>query len=225
MLARCAISCVTLKIDRLCYQPNHLWKGKATVKKFAELRGEKPKTVKQWLSRQAFWQVHLPALKSIDRPHYQVTTLNEMHQFDLLYMPSDTLYENKYKYILAGIDAASRFKVARSLRTKQSRDVAEMIADIYKVGPLTYPKIFQCDNGSEFKGEMTKMLEKQEVKINGVTTKYKHTHTAFVEALNKILAERLLKVQGAQELNDPEKVSSRWVKHLYGLVDELNDTD
>ena len=28
----------------------------------------------------------------------------------------------------------------------------------------------------------------------------------------------------AQDLNDPEKVSSRWVKHLYGLVDELNDT-
>ena len=25
-------------------------------------------------------------------------------------------------------------------------------------------------------------------------------------------------------MNDPEKVSSRWVKHLCGLVDELNDT-
>ena len=25
-------------------------------------------------------------------------------------------------------------------------------------------------------------------------------------------------------MNDLEKVSSRWVKHLYGLVDELNDT-
>ena len=25
-------------------------------------------------------------------------------------------------------------------------------------------------------------------------------------------------------MNDPAKVSSRWVKHLYGLVDELNDT-
>ena len=45
-----------------------------------------------------------------------------------------------------------------------------------------------------------------------------------MEALNKILAERLFKVQDAQELNDPEQVSSRWVKHLYGLVDELNDT-
>ena len=120
-------------MDRLYYQPNHLWKGKATVKKLAEYSKEKPNVIKQWLSRQAFWQVHLPAPKSIDRPHYQVTIPNEMHQFDLLYMPSDTLYENKYKYILAGIDAASRYKVARLLRTKQARDVAEMIADIYKV--------------------------------------------------------------------------------------------
>ena len=181
--------------------------------------------VKKWLSQQAFWQVHLPAPECIDRPHYQVTTPNETHQFDLLYMPSDTLYGNKYKYILAGIDAASRYKVARPLRTKQAKDVAEMIGDIYKVGPLTYPKIFQCDNGSEFKADITKLLEKHEVKIQCVTTKCKHTHTAFVEALNKILTERLFKVQDAQELNDPEKVSATWVKYLYGLVDELNDTE
>ena len=107
--------------------------------------------IKQWLSRQAFWQVYLPAPKCINRPHYQVTIPNEMHQFDLLYMPLDTIYGNKYKYILAGIDAASRFKVARLLRMEQVKDVAEMIADIYKVGPLTYPKIFQCDNGGELK--------------------------------------------------------------------------
>ena len=212
-------------MDKIYYQPNHLWKGQKAVKKLKELSGEKPKTVKQWLSRQAFWQVHLPAPKRVDRPHYEVTTPNEMHQFDLLYMPSDTLYGSKYKDVLAGIDAASRFKVARPLRTKQAPDVAGVIADIYKVGPLQFPKIFQCDNGSEFKREVTKMLEKNEVKIRRVTTKYKHTHAAFVEALNKILAESLFKVQDPHELNDHEKVSSRWVKHLYGLVDELNDTE
>ena len=146
-----------------------------------------------------------------------------MHQFYLLYMPSDSLYGNKYKYILVGIDAASRFKVARPLRTKQARDVAEMIADIYKVGPLEYPSIFQCDNSREVKGEVTKILEKNEVKIQRVMTKYSHSHTAFVEALNKILTERLFKVQDVQELNDPEKVSATWVRHLYGLVDELNN--
>ena len=210
-------------MDKIYYQPNHLWKGQKAVKKLKEYSKEKPKVVKQCLSQQAFWQVHLPALEHIDRPHYQLTILNEMHQFDLLYMPSDSLYGSKYKYILAGIDAASRYKVARLLRTKKARDVAEMIADIYKVGPLTYPKIFQCDNGSKCKGDVTKMLEHQDVKIQHITTKYKHTHTAFIEALNKILAERLLKVQDAQELKNPEKVSATWVKHLYGLVDELND--
>ena len=168
-------------MDKIYYQPNHPWKGQKVVKKLAEYSKEKPKVIKQWLSRQAFWQVHLPAPKHINRPHYQVTTPNEMHQFDLLYMPSDTLCGNKFKYILAGIDAASRFKVVRLLRMKQASDVAEMIADIYKVGPLTYPGTFQSDNGSKFKKEMTKMLEKQEVKIQRVTTKYKHTHTAFVQ--------------------------------------------
>ena len=34
----------------------------------------------------------------------------------------------------------------------------------------------------------------------------------------------MFKIQDAQELNDPEKISSKWVKHLYGLVDRLNDT-
>ena len=174
-------------MDNICYQPNHLWKGQKAVKKLKEPSGEKPKVIKQRLSQQAFWQVHLPAPKHIDRPHDQVTTPNEMHQFDLLYMLSDTLYGNKYKYILAGINAASRYKVVRPLRTKQVRDVAEMIADIYKVGPLTYPSTFQCDTGCKFKGEVTKMLEKHEIKIQQVTTKYKHTHTAFVEALNKSL--------------------------------------
>ena len=149
---------------------------------------------------------------------------NKMHQFDLLYVPLDTLYGNKYKYILSGIDVASRYKVARHLRRKQAKDMADRIADIYKVGPLTFPKIFQCDIGSEFKAEVTKLFEKHEVVIRHTTTKYEHTHTASVKALNKILAEQLFKVEDAQEMNDPEKVSLTWVRQLYGLVDKLNNT-
>ena len=129
------------------------------------------------------------------------------------------LYGNKYKYILLGIDGASRYKVPGPLRTNQVKDVANMISDIYKVGPLIYPKAFQCDNGSEFKSEVTKILEKHGVKMRCTMTKYKHTHKAFIEALNKLLTENLFKVQDMQELKDPEKVSSTWVKHLHGLID------
>ena len=123
-------------MEKIYYQPNHLWKGQKAIKKLKEISEGKPKVIKQWLLKQAYWQVHLPPPKRVDSPHYEVTIPNEMHQFDLLYMPSDTLYGNKYKYILSGIDVASRYKVAGILRTKQAEDVAEMIADIYKVQHL-----------------------------------------------------------------------------------------
>ena len=72
--------------------------------------------------------------------------------------------------------------------------------------------------------KVTKLLEKNNVEINRATTKYKHGHAAFVQALNKVFAKNSFKVQDAQELNDPEKVSSTWVKHLHKLVDRLNYT-
>ena len=117
-------------MNNLYYQPSHLWKGQKAIKKLKELTKARPKVVKQWLSKQAFWQVHLPPPKRVDRPRYDVTIPNEMNQFDLLYMPLGTLYENKHKYILSGIDVDSRYKVARPLRTKQAKDVADMMADL-----------------------------------------------------------------------------------------------
>ena len=50
LLARFVISYVTLKMDKVYYQPNHLWKSQKAVKKLKEYSKEKPKTVKQWLS-------------------------------------------------------------------------------------------------------------------------------------------------------------------------------
>ena len=76
--------------------------------------------------------------------------------------------------------------------------------------PLKKSPCLKCPE----KAEVLKMVEKHEVMVRHATTKYKHTHTAFVEALNKELAENLFKVQDVQDLKDPEMVSSTWVKHL-----------
>ena len=151
------------KLQEIYYKPNHLWTSKKTIKKLKKLTNLSPKLINLWLSKQAFYQVHLPAPKTINRPHYGITIPNYMHQFDLLYMPGDTLYGSKYKYILSGIDVASRYKIARPLRSKKASDVAFLLKTIYenKEIPLTYPKIFQCDNGSEFKSDVNKLLERK----------------------------------------------------------------
>ena len=221
LLASFSIKMSDAEFAKIYYQPKNLWKGKKAITLLNEETG---RNSEDWLSRQAYWQIHQPAPSKVQRPHFQIVKPNQLHQFDLLYMPTDKLYGNKYKYILAGIDVASRFKVARPLKTKKSKEVSSMIEDIYKSTPLNFPEVFQCDAGTEFKSDVTKLLEKHQVKIRRSKTKYNHAHTAFVENLNKVLAKNLFKIQDAQELNDPEKVSTTWVKHLYSIIDLLNNT-
>ena len=50
-----------------------------------------------------------------------------------------------------------------------------------------------CSN--EFKSGAIKLLEKHGVIIRRTVMKYKHTHMAFIEAINKLLTEQLFKVQ------------------------------
>ena len=116
--------------------------------------------------KQAFWQVHLSHPKCVERPYYEVMVPNEMHQFDLLYIPvihytgiSTSTFSPKLM-LLPDIKS----------RSKQVKAVAKMIADIYKVGTFTFLEIFQCDSGSEFKAEVTKMLEKHKVMIRSAMT-------------------------------------------------------
>ena len=93
-----------------------------------------------------------------------------------------------------------------------------------KGGVFKYPKAFQCDNRSEFKNKVTKLLEKHSVDIRTETTKYKHTYAAFVEAFNKELAKLLFKPMDTHELQDPEKISTIWVKNLNKIVNKMNNT-
>ena len=132
---------------------------------------------------------------------------------------------NTYRYLLSGVDVASRFKVARPLTTKKSSKVAFVLQAICKkCDAFKYPKAIQIDNGSEFKGQVPKLFEKHNVDIRRATAKYKHTHTTFVEASNKELENLLFKPMDAQDLQKPKKVSKIWVKNLTKIVNKLNNT-
>ena len=213
------------KLYQVYYELDRLWAGRKAIKKLHKITSMPKKDIKSWLAKQALWQIHMPPPKEINHPHYDVTKPNEQHEFDLLYMPHNLFEGNTYKYILTGIDIASRYRAARALKTKKSSEVAFMLEAIYKKsGVFKYPKVFQCDNGLEFKNEVTKLLEKHNVDIRRATTKYKHTYATFVEAFNRELAKLLFKPMDAQELQDPEKVSTIWVKNLNKIANKMNNT-
>ena len=210
------------QMQKIYYQPENLWIGRKAITELRKATKLSAKKVKAWLAKQALWQVHLPPPKRIDHPHFYVTEVNKMHQADLLYLPHDKVYQNIYKYTLQVIDVASRFKASRPLKTKKASEVADMLRDVYKKGPLKYPKELHVDNGSEFKADVLKLMKEHDVKVISVTTKYHHNFTAFFERFNKTLGERLFKAQDAQELQNPTKDSKIWVKYLQKAVSRLN---
>ena len=147
-----------------------------------------------------------------------------MHQADLMYLPHDKVYQTTYKYTLQVIDVASRYKVSRPLKTKKASEVAEMLKDVYKKGPLRYPQELHVDNGTEFKADVLKLMKEHDVKVISVTTKYHHNFTAFVERFNKTSSEKdCLNSEDAQELQNPTKDSKIWVKYLQKAVTRLNN--
>ena len=129
--------------------------------------------------------------------------------------------ENTYKHVLTDVDVASRYKVARSLRTTKSGKVVIVMGAIYKMsGVFKYQKVFQCDNGFKFKSDWRRFFEKADAELRTETAKYTHTHAAF----SNELAKQLHKSMGSKELQDLEKVSAIWVKDLNSIAHKINNT-
>ena len=180
---------------------------------------------KQWLYKQALWQIYLPAPRHVPRPKFDVATPNSVHQADLLFLPHDKLPRGKkiYKYALTVVDIASRYKEAEPLTSKNSDEVAKAFQSIYKRSPLTWPHTLQVDPGREFMGAVTKEMEKHKTYIRRGRTEI-HRDEGIVERFNRTLAERLFRHQYAVEMLLPEgKRSTEWVKRLPDVVNALNN--
>ena len=119
------------KLHQAYYRPDRLWTGGKAIKELHNITSIPKKDIKSWLAKQTLWEIHIPPPKEINHPHYDETEPNEKHQFDILYMPHNLSEGNTYKYILTRIDVASRYKVARPLKTKKSSEVAFVLEAIY----------------------------------------------------------------------------------------------
>ena len=149
-------------------------------------------------------------------------TPNDIHQADILYLPHDKFKTKTYKYALNIVDVASRYKGSYQLTTKNAKEVAQAFQWIYENTPLTYPKTLIIDEGSEFRGDTTKLMEKHDVIIQRGDPS-QHRSQGIVERFNKTLADRLFAYQYNKEFEDPSKSNREWVSRLQNVVSALNN--
>ena len=211
------------KLERRYYSPQGYWKGISAIKKLAAAVKVPEVVAKEWLFKQALWQIYLPAPRYIPRPKFDVPTPNKVHQADLLFLPHDKVGRSTYKYALTVVDVASRFKEAQPLTSKDSTEVAKAFKTIYTRGPLKWPQMLQVDPGREFMGAVTKEMENHKTFIRRGHPEI-HRDQAIVERFNRTLAERLFGHQYAIEMRLPEgQRSTVWVKRLPAVISALNN--
>ena len=141
------------RLAEVYYSPEGYWMGLAAIPKLAIETGVCEDVAHEWLTKQAIWQIYLPApaRSAISRPKFDISTPNEVHQADLLFLPHDRVGRHTLKYALTVVDVASRYKEAQAITDKTATQVGKALESIYARGPLRWPKVLQVDPGSEFR--------------------------------------------------------------------------
>ena len=140
--------------------------------------------------------------------------VKEKRQIDLVDMKDEAVVYHvvEYRYILTVQDIFSRFLWLRPLSRKKSSSVAPVLRHIYREhGP---PRILQCDNGGEFKGDTRSMCKDVGVKI--INSRAYHSQSqGKVERSHRALREKIH--------NDLLHSRTNWVKDLPEYQFLLND--
>lgn len=91
--------------------------------------------------------------------------VNERWQIDLIDMKNDRIKEKDetYRYILSILDVFSRFLILRPLKRKTSGQIANELERIFSEHGK--PSLLQSDQGTEFKGRVKSVLQKNKIKL------------------------------------------------------------
>ena len=105
-----------------------------------------------------------------------------------------------YKYALTAADVAGRFKAAETPTSKGSSKFSVAFQIMYKQGLLRWSKILEVDPGREFMGDVTREMERHDVRIRkGIVNV--HRIQGIFKRFDFFLAERLFSYQYSQEMN------------------------
>ncbi|KXJ06312.1 uncharacterized protein LOC110234463 [Exaiptasia diaphana] len=150
-----------------------------------------------------------------------INKLADAAKADLLFLTHDTVKRKTYKYALLVVDVASRYVHAEALTSKDSSGIAKAFERIYS-RKLKWPNTVIVDPGTEFMGDVTKLMKKKGVRIQRSEAK-NHKAQSVIERANRTLSERLYSHQYAQEMLLENERSREWVKRLPEVLEAMNN--
>lgn len=169
--------------------------------------------VARQLSKLPAYVQHKRVVRKFRRLQTFAAHLDRIWQADLLPVERWSDSNDGVRYILTVKDIFSKYGWARTLRTKEAREVAVAVKDIISSSGRE-PVIFQSDQGNEFRGHVASFLESHGIKKAESVSDLK---CSSVENFNKILKKRIVRYQ-------TQSHSHRYIEALPRIVTAINNT-
>lgn len=158
-------------------------------------------------------ELHKPARKVFPRRKFEMRSLNDSWQSDLIDMQNYARLNKGYKYILVVINNFSKYAYVEPLKSKTGVEVSGAFERILKRAPA--PRNLQTDNGLEYFNQHFKRLMR----------KYGINHYATFSDLKCALAERFNRsYKGMLYKNFSLKGKFEWLSDMQKLVNLYNHT-
>lgn len=142
--------------------------------------------------------------------------VNERWQIDLIDMKNDRIKEKDetYRYILSILDVFSRFLILRPLKRKTSGQIANELERIFSEHGK--PSLLQSDQGTEFKGRVKSVLQKNKIKL--IRSRPYHPQSqGKCERSHRVVRNKIAFLK-------TKKRGFNWVTELHKVQLAINDT-
>src|SRR2546421_482128 len=184
--------------------------------------------ITKWVKYQYSYQIYRQPLPcKAETSFSKIKIPNKVHQCDiLLHTHDDQDGRRVFVCSFLVIDVATRFKAGRSLTSRNSLEIWNVVEEIYEdpSNPLTWPELLMTDGDASFRGAFSRGMEQHNVPIR-VVDLYSFESLALIKAFKKNLAKLIYKVQYAIEGRLAEGERSRlWNKFLMKYIDFMNNS-
>jgi len=158
--------------------------------------------ITKWVKYQYSYQIYRQPLPcKAEASFSKIKIPNKVHQCDiLLHTHDDQDGRRVFVCSFLVIDVATRFKAGRSLTSRNSLEIWNVVEEIYEdpSNPLTWPELLMTDGDASFRGAFSRGMEQHNVPIR-VVDLYSFESLALIKAFKKNLAKLIYKVQYAIE--------------------------
>ena len=117
------------------------------------------KEIKNFLKSVDAYTLHKKVNRKFPRNKIQVEGIDIQWDCDIFDLSKQAKYNDNYKYLLACVDAFSRFAFVQPLKTKKPSEVVKAFEKIFS---KRKPKRLRTDRGGEFMGRVTQAFLKRE---------------------------------------------------------------